>query len=56
MNLEPLLQNRYFSTIGARMRAAREAAKLSQLDVAAELGVTKGSLSAWQNDKNFPQL
>ncbi|RJS04851.1 hypothetical protein XnspCFBP7698_00900 [Xanthomonas sp. CFBP 7698] len=44
------------STIGARMRAAREAAKLSQLDVAAELGVTKGSLSAWENDKNFPQL
>lgn len=43
-------------SFGARLRAAREAEKLSQLEVAAELGVTKGSLSAWENDKNFPQL
>lgn len=43
-------------SFGARLRAAREAEKLSQLEVAAELGVTKGSLSAWENDKNYPQL
>ncbi|MBB5885448.1 transcriptional regulator with XRE-family HTH domain [Xanthomonas sp. F1] len=44
------------NTIGARMRAARETARLSQTDVASELGVTKGSLSAWENDRNYPQL
>lgn len=43
-------------TLGARMRAARKAAGLSQFAVATELGVTKGSLSAWENDNNFPQL
>jgi len=43
-------------SFGARLRAAREAEKLSQLEVAAELGVTKGALSAWENDKNYPAL
>lgn len=43
-------------TLGARMRAAREAERLSQLVVAAELGITKGALSAWENDKYLPQL
>jgi transcriptional regulator with XRE-family HTH domain len=42
--------------LGARLTAARKAEGLSQMEVAAELGVTKGSLSAWENDKNFPQL
>lgn len=41
---------------GARLRKARDAEKLSQDAVAAELGVTKGSLSAWENGRNFPQL
>ncbi|RRN78528.1 XRE family transcriptional regulator [Pseudoxanthomonas sp. SGD-10] len=38
------------------MKAAREHAGLSQIDAAMELGVTKGALSAWENDKYFPQL
>jgi Predicted transcriptional regulators len=38
------------------MRAAREKAGLSQLQAAAELEVTKGALSAWENDKYLPQL
>ncbi|WP_337052508.1 helix-turn-helix transcriptional regulator [Pseudoxanthomonas sp. USHLN014] len=41
---------------GARLRKARDAERLSQDAVAAELGVTKGSLSAWENGRNFPQL
>lgn len=41
---------------GARLREARDAEKLSQDAVAVELGVTKGSLSAWENGRNFPQL
>lgn len=43
-------------SLGARMRAAREKAELSQLQAAAELEVTKGALSAWENDKYLPQL
>lgn len=38
------------------MKAAREQAGFTQMDAALELGVTKGALSAWENDKNFPQL
>ncbi|MEO6519749.1 MAG: helix-turn-helix transcriptional regulator [Pseudoxanthomonas sp.] len=44
------------NTLGDRLRAAREAERFSQLSASAELGVTKGALSAWENDKNFPQL
>lgn len=43
-------------SLGARMRAAREKAELSQLQAAAELEVTKGALSAWEHDKYLPQL
>lgn len=43
-------------SIGSRLRHARETAKLSQLAASAELGVTKGALSAWENDKYLPQL
>lgn len=44
------------SEIGPRLKAARESARFTQQDAADELGVTKGALSAWENDKNFPQL
>lgn len=43
-------------TFGSRLREARELVGLSQDLVAAELEVSKGSLSAWENDKHFPQL
>lgn len=43
-------------TIGSRIRHAREAANLSQWAAATELGVTKGALSAWENDRYLPQL
>lgn len=43
-------------TIGSRIRHAREAARLSQWAAATELGVTKGALSAWENNKYLPQL
>lgn len=43
-------------TFGTRLRTARESVGLSQDDAALELGVSKSSLSAWENDKHFPQL
>lgn len=55
-SVKAVYTRRRMESFGARLRAAREAEKLSQLEVAAELGVTKGSLSAWENDKNYPQL
>lgn len=43
-------------SFGTRLRSARESVGLTQDDVAEELGVTKGSVSAWEKDRNFPQL
>lgn len=36
------------------IRKARQAAGLTQDALAAVLGVTKSSISAWENDKEFP--
>lgn len=44
------------NTFGTRLRTAREVAGLSQDAAALELEITKGAMSAWENDKNYPQL
>lgn len=42
--------------IGARIRAAREAAGLSQADVARRLGVSRASVSLWEAGERMPGL
>jgi transcriptional regulator with XRE-family HTH domain len=42
--------------MGARLREAREARDLTQREVAERLRVSKGSISAWENDRNRPLL
>lgn len=42
--------------LGENMKAAREAAKKTQQQVADELGVTKGAVSQWENDGTVPEL
>ena len=41
---------------GERLRALREARDLTQLDVAAETGLTQTSISAYERDAYFPKL
>lgn len=41
---------------GARFRAAREALRLKQSEVAARLGVSGAIISDWENGKSSPQL
>lgn len=43
------------ATLGDRIAAAREAAGLSQQDLAARLGVRKRSLLEWENDRAEPR-
>lgn len=42
------------STFGDRLRDARTAAGMSQERLGIEMGVTKGAVSAWENDRGFP--
>lgn len=39
---------------GARLQAAREAARLTQLQVASRFGVGKGTVSAWETGRGVP--
>lgn len=39
-----------------RLRRAREASNLTQAQVAHRLGISKGSVSAWENGRNRPLL
>lgn len=40
--------------IGQRLKEARQGAKLSQADVATELGVQRQTVSAWERGKSLP--
>lgn len=40
--------------IGTRLRAARTAARLSQADVALDLGVTRQAVSSWEAGRSSP--
>ena len=42
--------------LNQRLRALRQARGLSQVDLARELGVTKQSVSNWENDKIQPSI
>ena len=42
------------STVGERLRALREEAKLEQKDVADLVGVDVGTVSRWERDKGYP--
>lgn len=44
------------NTLGARLKAAREAAGLSQLDVSLRLEVDTTTISRWENDRLFGGL
>jgi transcriptional regulator with XRE-family HTH domain len=44
------------AAIGARLREARAMAKLTQEDVAAEIGRTRQSVSAWEGARALPSL
>ena len=39
-----------------RLRALRQARKMSQVDLARRLGVTKQSVSNWENDNIQPSI
>lgn len=41
-------------TIGERLREVRESAKLDQAKFAAELGVSRNTISAWERGLNYP--
>ena len=40
--------------LGSRLKAARQRAKVSQAHVAADLGVTRQSVSAWETGASTP--
>lgn len=42
-------------TLGQLIRQARDAARLSQQDVANHLGVTRNAVSLWESDENLPK-
>ena len=42
--------------LNQRLRALRQARGLSQVDLARELGVTKQSVSNWENDNILPSI
>lgn len=42
------------STMGSRIREAREARKLTQEFVAEAIGKSKGTISQWENDTTLP--
>lgn len=41
--------------IGRKLRRAMEQARLNQNDVADALGVSRGAVNAWLNDRAYPQ-
>lgn len=45
-----------FSTFGARLRTLREAAGLSQRELARQMGIRQSSVSGWEAGRNTPQL
>ena len=42
--------------IGAKLRQARIAAGLTQEQTAEALGVSRQSISNWENEKNYPDI
>ena len=42
--------------IGKHIKQYREKAKLSQLDLAVELGVEQSNICLWENGKNLPTI
>ena len=44
----------YMKSFGDRLRAARIAAGMTQEQLGFALGVTKSSVSAWENDREAP--
>ena len=43
-------------TVGARIRAAREAIGISQMELAERLEVEQGTVSRWENGDREPRL
>lgn len=43
-------------SLGAALRAVREGRGVTQVEVAAKLGVAQTSISAWERDKDRPTL
>lgn len=43
------------ATLGARLREARQAADLTQVELAARLDVTQGMVSAWERGDRIPR-
>lgn len=43
-------------TLGQRIRAARKGAHLSQVSLAAKIGVAQRTISMWETDKTSPRL
>lgn len=41
--------------IGTMIRRARERKRMSQKELAAELGVSRSAVNAWENDRAWPQ-
>lgn len=41
--------------IGTKIKRARERMRLSQADVARQLGVSRSAVNAWENDRAYPQ-
>jgi transcriptional regulator with XRE-family HTH domain len=50
------MQHQTRRTIGARLKQARLAAKLTQENVASDLLCTRQAISAWENGKTLPTL
>ena len=43
-------------TIGQKLRAARDRAGLTQESAAEALGVSRQTLSSWENDRSYPDI
>lgn len=43
------------SRIGTKIRRARERKRMSQVDLAGALGVSRSAVNAWENDRAYPQ-
>lgn len=52
----PVAQDSQMETIGERIKKAREASGLTQVDIAKRLGVSKAAVSNWEKERNFPDL
>lgn len=52
----PMSDHQHGFVIGARLRRARLLAKLTQLDVAAELLRSRQAISSWESGKTLPSL